>query len=122
MGDLRLIYGDLVPAVNGDITVVYDDDAIVQSAINSILTVYDENEFHEHIGNNIFNQRIKVTQSNMGIVENECRFAILQNEGIIEVPSIAAEIIGTSNKCNISFILKTSDNRLLNGSVEINIK
>ena len=62
MSDIALINTDIIQSSFGDIAILNDDDDIIQMAINNILTVRGTNEFHRNIGNDVYNERHKLSE------------------------------------------------------------
>lgn len=120
--DVMLTGSDLVRSLFGDLAIVSDDDDIIQTAINNIKTKYGEMELHPEFGNTAFTTRMKLSDTNMVSVENSCRIAILQDVRVSKVSRIKAikstDIYG---QCDINFTLVTTDGKVLDSGVSINI-
>ena len=121
MSDIMLNNGDILNTIFGDVSVANEDEDIIQSAINNVLTIYGENEFHPDLGNTIYNDRNKLSSSNLVLIQDACKSAIeLNDDRVKQVTSITAtkdaDIYGS---CIISFILETTDSKVLSSSTTI---
>ena len=120
MSDIMINNGDIVFTTFGDIMIADGDDDIIQSAIHNIMTIYGENEFHNELGNTVYNSRYKISKTNLISIQDACKRAIIEDPRLKSVPII----IATNNPniyggCNISFTLKTQDDRLLSSQTSI---
>lgn len=113
---------DIDISKSGDIRLVYDNNEIVQTAISNIKTRYGEMYLDPTRGNKIFNSRVKLNNSSMGIVETECKNAILVDNRIASVESVFAnKITDRDFNCYIKFAIKTVSGYLLYGETNITI-
>lgn len=112
-GDLLVVNGDIISdSVTGNVRLVYNNECIIQTARHNII---DSNI------NRIYDQRLKMTSSNLGLIASYCKDAILHDTRLIDVPSITAERV-SSTVCNIIFTVKTLDGALIDGFTSIEIK
>lgn len=120
MADILLKNGDISATPYGDIAVVTSYDEITQSAIDNILTIYGENQYHTDIGNMAYKRRLKISNSGLDIVKQDCINAILMDDRIDSVVSINAEYDkDNANNINISFVIKSTDGTLMSNSITI---
>lgn len=114
--------GDIVTTESGDIALVVDNsDDIIQSANNNILTRLGENIHHPNLGNDVYNKRIKYTDSGLRMIESYCTSAILQDSRIKNVENILAIRGDTNTDCIIQYSVRTIDDNVLYSSVGTNI-
>ena len=122
MSDIALINGDIAPSDLGDILVVNDNDDIIQTAINNIMTVYGANQFHPNIGNTVYRTRFKASERGLKEIANACKNAIQQDPRVMNVIEVVARNNSTTTsywECDISFSLITIDGTQLDSSTAI---
>lgn len=118
MSDMIIANNDIA-VINGDIVLTDENADVIQLANNRIMIKYGELVHHPEIGNNI-SSRVKLTDSGLNIIADECRQAILQGIDISEVIDVVAtRDNSTPYGCNISYTLKTLDNIVLSSSLMI---
>lgn len=123
MSDVALINGDIMASNFGDILIINDDDDVIQHAVNSILTIYSANKFHENIGNTVYNDRFKMSERGLQDVADRCKNAILQDyrvQNVLEIVAKNASMI-EYGLCEVSFVLETTDGRVLNSNVTVTL-
>ena len=108
---------DVTPS--GDIALLYNNEAIIQRAINNIKTIYGESFIDDKRGNLAFERRLKLNDNGMRIIEQDCRNAILYDYDILEVPSIIASRNIGEYSCSINFTIKIKNGAILHGDVVI---
>lgn len=118
MRDLILVDGDICNTMFGDIALSSGDDEIIQTACNNIQTIYGENRLHKNIGNKAYKRRLKITQSNLVIVANDCKNAILQDHRVANA-SVTATATDGSTECSVFFKLTTTSGKILSSTVNI---
>lgn len=124
MSDIALIDKDIVLSNFGDVSILDDNDDIIQMAINNILTIRGMNEFHTEIGNDVYNGRYKMSDLGLQNIASECKNAILQDTRVEDVIEITATNISTYENyglCDISFIINTIDGVQLSSNVAITL-
>lgn len=122
MADIFLTNGDIDSNIYSDIAVVESYDEITQSAINNVLTVFGENQFHTNIGNMAYKRRLKLSSGSIDIIKNDCKNAILVDERVSDVTSIDAYYDDNNkNILYISFTIKAIDGTMMSSSVIITI-
>lgn len=124
MSDIALINGDMAVSSLGDILIVNDNDDIIQMAVNNIMTMYGNNQFHPNIGNTAYNMRFKMSEHGLEEVASRCKDAILQDYRVMNVIEIVAKNISTNSSygsCEILFSLITNDGTQLDSSVTITL-
>lgn len=124
MADIALTNGDIVVSSFGDLLTINDDDDIIQTAINNILTIKGTNEFHPELGNDAHTSRYKISERGLNELANRCKDAILQDIRVTSVIEVVVENNGTessNNLGNVSFILVTNSGRQLSSSTSIEI-
>jgi hypothetical protein len=110
---------DIGQTPSGDIALTYNNGVYVQRAINNIRTIYGEYFMDTKRGNMSYNRRMKLTESTLRIIEQDCKDAILYDPEVTDVPSIIASYSGQSS-CTIDFTITVVDNtKPLSGSVTI---
>ena len=123
MSDIMLIDGDMQHTSFDDLAIVVStDDDIIQSAINNIATIYGENQYHTELGNKILNTRLKLSNTDMIKVADECISAMKQDSRIKSIDNI--NIIKSTSiygQCDIAFTITTINNIVLSSSTSINI-
>jgi len=107
MGDIMC--GNDISLKNGDINIIYDDNEIIQSVIHNIWTVYGENPFHTNMGNKVYSRRIKVSNSYISIIADDCKNTILQDNRISKVISLTVTPL-SDNMCEIAFVIDCNNN------------
>lgn len=122
MADIFLTNGDVATTIYGDIAVVESYDEITQSAVNNVLTIYGENQYHTDIGNMAYKRRLKFANSSIDTIKKDCIDAIMMDDRVSEVVSVDAHY-DESNKNNIhiSFVIKSIDGTLMSSSVILTI-
>ena len=122
MADIFLTNGDVATTIYGDIAVIESYDEITQSAVNNVLTVYGENQYHTNIGNMAYKRRLKLANSSIDTIKKDCIDAIMIDDRVSEVVSVDA-YYDESNKNNIyiSFVIKSIDGTLMSSSVILTI-
>lgn len=124
MADIALISGDIVASNFGDILIADDNNDIVQTAINNIYTIRGANQFHPHIGNDVYNGRYKMSQNGLKEIASACMDAIMLDYRVINVVEVTAKNVSTLENyglCEISFTLITIDGTQLSSSVTIQL-
>lgn len=124
MADMALIGGDIATSSFGDLLVVNDDEDIIQTAINNILTIKGTNEFHPGLGNDAHISRYKISEQGFNEIANRCKDAILQDIRIANVLEVVVENDGTesaNNMCIVSFVLVTVDGKQLSSNTSMTI-
>lgn len=120
MADILLSNGDIDVSPYADLAIVQSYDEITQSAINNILTIYGENQFHPDIGNMVHNKRLKISKGGLATIIQDCSNAIMQDDRVAAVKSLTAEIDPDNNtKVNITFTLMAVDGTLLSSMIAI---
>lgn len=122
MADIFLTNGDVATTIYGDIAVVESYDEITQSAVNNVLTIYGENQYHTDIGNMAYKRRLKLANSSIDTIKKDCIDAIMMDDRVSEVVSVDA-YYDESNKNNIhiSFVIKSIDGTPMSSSVILTI-
>lgn len=123
MIDLMINGGDLVVSEFGDLSLLQsDEDNIIQTANLAICTRKGSNIFHPEYGNDVWNRRVKMSESGFRIVEACSKDAILNSSNeILDVTSIRASRGNAARECNINYTLSTVNGRLVSGITSINI-
>lgn len=124
MSDIALMDRDIIASNFGDILIVDDDNDIIQMAVNNIMTVHGSNEFHQGIGNTVYNGRHKMSENGLKEIANKCKDAILQDNRVANVVEIIAKNISTIENyglCDISFVLITTYGAQLGSSVTVSL-
>lgn len=120
MADIFLSNGDIPTTIYGDVAVVESYDEITQSAINNILTVYGENEYHTELGNMVYKRRLKFSSSSIETIKKDCINAIMIDERIDSVLSIKVSYDDDNkNNVNIEFTIKTVDGTVTSSAIII---
>lgn len=120
MADILLSNGDIDVSPYADLAIVQSYDEITQSAINNILTIYGENQFHPDIGNMVHNKRLKISNGGLATIIQDCSNAVMQDDRVAAVKSLTAEIDPDNNtKVNITFTLMAVDGTLLSSMIAI---
>lgn len=122
MSDIALINSDIAASNFGDILIIDDDADIIQMAVNNIMTIQGDNEFHTEIGNTVYNNRFKMSQRGLEDIANRCKNAILNDSRVRNVLEIIAKNASTVDNyglCEVSFVLLTIYGKQLNSSVTI---
>lgn len=120
--DIMLHDNDISSTQSGDISLVSDTDNILQTIISNILTRYGELELDPTRGNMIYNRRVKLTNSGLKQVEEDCKNAILQDPRISRVLSISAiKSNTTSYQCDIQFSAMDINNNIINSMTVITL-
>lgn len=114
--------GDLVATAYGDIAIIGDDDDILQMAINNVRTILGENQFHPEIGNNVFNRRMKVIDSDAETIAKDCINAIKQDDRVRAVKSIEIYADGEDrHNLDVQFTIITIGGNTISSTVQIQI-
>jgi len=122
MADIRLNNGDINGTLFNDISLVYDDDEIIQSAINNIMTIYGENQFHKELGNITFIKRNKMSSNNLIQVANDCKNAIINDKRVKSVTNVTINQSSTIyGGCDVMFTIVTTSGNSLSSIASINI-
>lgn len=119
MADILLV-SDIEISDTGDIKLVYNNDDILQSAINNIKLEYGELQLHSDIGNKMYSNRIKISESGLTDIETYCERAILLDTRIDRVNNIEAIRID-NNTCRIDFSLLTISGDTIQSNISISI-
>jgi len=118
MSDIAMNGSDIVCTAYGDISVLDINDDIVQAAIYNIMLAYGENGFHEDIGNMAYGRRMKITDSNLRMIESDCANTIINDDRVASVISLTAVQSDKSNSnVVVSFTLQTEDGTVLTNSI-----
>lgn len=118
MTDLYMSNGDLVANVFGDLVVCSDErNDIIQSVNNMILTRLGENIYHTDIGNDIFNMRVKASDSGIEQVTEESKIAILKDPRISDVSYI--DTVRDGSDYIVKYIATSVNGLTINGVVNI---
>lgn len=123
MADILFVNGDVSNTMYGDIAVVSSYDDITQFAINNILTIFGENEFHPEIGNMAYKRRLKVSDNSLRTIEKDCINATMQSDDRIDsvVSMNASYDDNNPNNVNIVFVIKAIDGTLMSNNITISI-
>lgn len=122
MADIFLTNGDVATTIYGDIAVVESYDEITQSAVNNVLTIYGENQYHTDIGNMAYKRRLKLANSSIDTIKKDCIDAIMMDDRVSDVVSVDAYYDeDNKNNINISFVIKSIDGTLMSSSVILTI-
>lgn len=123
MIDVAMAGGDFVVSAEGDLMLdINDDYDIIQMANNTINTILTENIFHQDLGNNAWNKRLKIAESGFTVVQDDSKAAILHaDHRVAEVLSIVASKGDNYGECSIKYTLMTVDGRTISSSTSINI-
>ena len=124
MADIALVNRDIVASEFGDILIANDDDDIIQTAINNIMAIYGENEFHSEIGNTVYNGRYKMSENGLKEIANHCKDAIMRDYRVANVIEVIATNISTVENyglCDIAFTLITIYGSQLSSSTAISL-
>lgn len=119
---MALVDGDIITSSFGDILTIDDNEDIIQTAVNNILTVKGDNILHPEIGNDAHNNRYKMSTRSFNEIAERCKEAILQDvrvDSVLEVLVVKDKYI--SNACNVSFVLVTTSGRQLYSGASITI-
>lgn len=122
MLDLLYNNGDLTTDKYGDLVICRNEDEdIIQTANNNILTRFGHHKYHSEIGNKVFTRRIKAGDSGSEMVAEECKIAMLYDTRINEVQNINVIISKDDNTCIINYTLvvwvdiETEETRIVDG-------
>ena len=109
MGDIKLSKTFDIVIENGDIGMCNDNESYAQCGRLAIHTRKGSNAFHPELGNNLFNDRVKYT--NTATVESYCRDAIYSSSGDIRgIESLTLVAVDNDfNSLDCDFILKMAD-------------
>ncbi len=90
MQDLVYNSGDLSIDNTGDLSICSEEDIdVIQTANNSIYLRYGHNKFHNDIGNKVYTKRIKLNDSGIEEIIEECTEAIIDGDDrVIEITSM----------------------------------
>lgn len=112
--DIRTFGNDIVSA-NGDISLVTDNENIIQAAINNMRTIYNELLIDPERGNMIYYRRLKSGNNDLRQVEYDCKSAIMIDDRIQDVPYIRATKYGRTS-CMIDFQITKHDGEIIDGN------
>lgn len=111
MADLKCQNGDLVASDYGDLVLcdqsgdTYEDEDVIQTANNNIMLRFGRNKYHTDLGNDIYNKRVKASESGLKLVVTECEQAILNGDvRVQEVVDLTASI-GDNGQCQVQYQL-----------------
>jgi hypothetical protein len=106
MSDLLLQDGDLVVDKYDDIMLCTDENSdIIQTVNMSILLRLGGNKFHEDLGNNAYNRRIKASQNGLEVIRSECIDAIMKSDARVrEIRQIDVEL-GEDASCIVNYVI-----------------
>lgn len=106
MIDLLMQDGDLVIDKYGDIMLCTDEDSdMIQTVSKNILLRLNGNKFHENLGNNAYNRRIKANTNGLDIIRSECIDAIINSDPRVrEIKQINVEL-GENASCVVNYII-----------------
>lgn len=124
MADIALVNGDITISSFGDLLTINDDEDIIQTAINNILTIKGTNPFHTEVGNDAHINRYKISEQGFNEIANRCKDAILQDVRVTSVLEVIVENDGTelnNNLCTVSFVLITIDGKQLSSGTSITV-
>ena len=111
MADLKCQNGDLVASEYGDLVLcdmsgdTYEDEDVIQTANNSILLRFGRNKYHNNIGNNIYNRRVKASETGLSMVVEECENAILNGDSRIQEVIDVTATTGENGQCYVQYRL-----------------
>ena len=106
MIDLQLQNGDLVADKYGDIVLCIDEDNdIIQTVNKNILLRFGSNKFHEHLGNKVYNRRVKANQNGIEIIRSECTNAIINSDPRIKKVKQINATLAEDASCMIDYVL-----------------
>lgn len=121
MIDVMMNSRDLVATEFGDIALVQsNNNDILQSVNNNLLTVKGENIFHPDVGNDVFNRRLKLSDTHIEIIKNDCKNAILFDNRVSDVKSIIIDDIG-SGIYDVTYVIVTSSGDILDSRISLDI-
>ena len=105
MQDLIYNNGDVTIDDYGDLKICStEDEDIIQTANNNIYLRYGHNKYHDDIGNKVYTKRIKMNESGIDDIKEECIDAILNGDDrVVEVTKI--EITTGSDEDKYSYIV-----------------
>jgi len=109
---------DILITDRGDIGLVYDNENLIQTAVNNMSTRYGELENDPTRGNKLYNSRVKFTDSGMRDVEVQCSDAILQDQRVSDILQISATY-KDQFECYVSFTIVDVNKRIIDGSTAI---
>ena len=111
MADLKCQNGDLVASEYGDLVLcdmsgdTYEDEDVIQTANNSILLRFGRNKYHNDLGNNIYNRRVKASETGLSMVVEECENAILNGDSRIQEVIDVTATTGENGQCHVQYRL-----------------
>lgn len=111
MADLKCKDGDLVASEYGDLVLcdmsgdTYEDEDVIQTANNSILLRFGRNKYHNDLGNNIYNRRVKASETGLLMVAEECENAILNGDSRVQEVIDVTVTTGENGQCNVQYRL-----------------
>ena len=111
MADLKCQNGDLVASEYGDLVLcdmggdTYEDEDVIQTANNSILLRFGRNKYHNDIGNNIYNRRVKASETGLSMVVEECENAILNGDSRIQEVIDVTATTSENGQCYVQYRL-----------------
>lgn len=120
MADIYLNSDGDIEATNfGDIAVVTSYDEITQTAVNNIKLIYGEDQFHIDIGNMAYNRRLKISESSLEVIKNDCISAVLKDTRVDKVISMTISYDDTPNTLDIAFTLMVIDGTMVSNKINI---
>ena len=120
MADIYLNSDGDIEATNfGDIAVVTSYDEITQTAVNNIKLIYGEDQFHTDIGNMAYNRRLKISESSLEVIKNDCISAVLKDTRVDKVVSMTVSYSDTPNTLDIAFTLMVIDGTMVSNKINI---
>ena len=111
MADLKCQNGDLVASEYGDLVLcdmsgdTYEDEDVIQTANNSILLRFGRNKYHNDLGNNIYNRRVKASETGLSMIVEECENAILNGDSRIQEVIDVTATTGENGQCYVQYRL-----------------
>lgn len=123
MADIYLDNGELASTMFGDIAIVSnEDDDVLQMAIHNIRTIYGENQFHDDIGNKIYERRLKVIDTDADTIVKDCTNAIMQDDRVQTVQDMLVYADEHDrHSLEIEFTLVTTYGSVIASTVQIQI-
>ena len=120
MADIYLNSDGDIEATNfGDIAVVTSYDEITQTAVNNIKLIYGEDQFHADIGNMAYNRRLKISESSLEVIKNDCISAVLKDTRVDKVVSMTVSYSDIPNTLDIAFTLIVIDGTMVSNKINI---
>lgn len=114
--------GDIKIDQSGDISIVTDDDEILQFATNTIYTVYGEMIFHPTVGNMVYKRRLKTLESYGDLIIKDCINAIKADDRVKDVPFMEVYYEEEDKtKAFVKFNILTTDEHLISSMATISL-